>query len=77
MCTWLALFWVLSYSIKKVEEFYGRSHEGAVASAMGSVLVYEAWLADRDQAKLDAIESYNKDDVDSTRELHDWLLANA
>src|SRR4051812_13523214 len=62
-----------SYSIKKVEQFYGRSHEGAVASALGSVLMYEQWLADRDAAKLAAIESYNKDDVDSTRELHDWL----
>jgi uncharacterized protein len=62
-----------SYSIKKVEAFYGRSHEGEVASGLGSVLVYEQWLADRDQAKLDAIESYNKDDVDSTRELHAWL----
>ncbi|WP_116450204.1 TM0106 family RecB-like putative nuclease [Blastococcus litoris] len=62
-----------SYSIKKVEAFYGRSHEGEVASGLGSVLVYERWLADGDAAKLAAIESYNKEDVDSTRELHDWL----
>ncbi|UOY01868.1 TM0106 family RecB-like putative nuclease [Blastococcus sp. PRF04-17] len=62
-----------SYSIKKVEAFYGRSHEGAVTSGLGSVLIYEQWLLDRDQQKLDDIESYNKDDVDSTRELHDWL----
>ncbi|MGY1988048.1 TM0106 family RecB-like putative nuclease [Blastococcus sp. SYSU DS0669] len=62
-----------SYSIKKVEAFYGRSHEGSVASALGSVLEYEAWLEDGDQARLDGIEAYNKDDVDSTRELHDWL----
>src|SRR5688500_13667110 len=62
-----------SYSIKKVEAFYGRSHEGAVASGMASVLMYEHWLVDRDQQKLDDIESYNKDDVDSTRELHQWL----
>ena len=62
-----------SYSIKKVEAFYGRAHEGEVASGLGSVLVYEQWLADGDAAKLAAIESYNKDDVDSTRELHDWL----
>jgi predicted RecB family nuclease len=62
-----------SYSIKKVEAFYGRAHEGEVASGLGSVLVYEQWLADRDASKLAAIESYNKEDVDSTRELHDWL----
>jgi predicted RecB family nuclease len=62
-----------SYSIKKVEAFYGRSHQGEVASGLGSVLVYEQWLADGDAAKLAAIESYNTEDVDSTRELHDWL----
>jgi predicted RecB family nuclease len=62
-----------SYSIKLVEALYGRSHEGSVASALGSVLAYEAWLADGDPARLRGIESYNKDDVDSTRELHDWL----
>jgi uncharacterized protein len=62
-----------SYSIKKVEAFYGREHTGDVADAMSSVVEYEQWLADRDPARLQAIESYNKDDVDSTRELHDWL----
>ncbi len=62
-----------SYSIKKVEAFYGREHTGDVADAMASVVEYEKWLADRDPARLQAIEDYNKDDVDSTRELHDWL----
>jgi uncharacterized protein len=62
-----------SYSIKKVEAFYGREHDGAVADAMSSVLAYERWIVDRDQAVLDSIEAYNKDDVDSTRELHAWL----
>ncbi|MGY1746752.1 TM0106 family RecB-like putative nuclease [Blastococcus sp. SYSU D00695] len=62
-----------SYSIKKVEAFYGREHTGDVADAMSSVVEYEKWLADRDPARLQAIEDYNKDDVDSTRELHDWL----
>ncbi|SNR31212.1 TM0106 family RecB-like putative nuclease [Blastococcus mobilis] len=62
-----------SYSIKKVEAFYGREHTGDVADAMSSVVEYEKWLTDRDPARLQAIEDYNKDDVDSTRELHDWL----
>ncbi|SEP28596.1 TM0106 family RecB-like putative nuclease [Trujillonella endophytica] len=62
-----------SYSIKKVEAFYGREHTGDVADAMSSVVEYEKWLADRDPARLQAIEDYNRDDVDSTRELHDWL----
>ncbi len=62
-----------SYSIKKVEAFYGRHHDGAVADAMSSVLAYERWIVEQDQATLDAIEAYNKDDVDSTRDLHAWL----
>ncbi|MDK3256593.1 TM0106 family RecB-like putative nuclease [Blastococcus capsensis] len=62
-----------SYSIKKVEAFYGREHTGDVADAMSSVVEYEKWLTDRDPARLQSIEDYNKDDVDSTRELHDWL----
>src|SRR3954468_21489009 len=62
-----------SYSIKKVEAFYGREHTGDVADAMSSVVEYEQWLADRDPARLQAIEDYQRDDVDSTRELHDLL----
>nr|WP_204331440.1 TM0106 family RecB-like putative nuclease [Geodermatophilus sabuli] len=62
-----------SYSIKKVEAFYGREHTGDVADAMSSVVEYEKWLIDRDPARLQAIHDYNRDDVDSTRELHDWL----
>src|SRR3712207_9115481 len=41
-----------SYSIKKVEAFYGRQHTGDVADAMGSVIAYEKWLADRDPQRL-------------------------
>src|SRR5205823_3229564 len=37
-----------SYSIKKVEAFYGREHTGDVTDAMSSVVEYEQWLADRD-----------------------------
>src|SRR4051794_38396207 len=62
-----------SYSIKKVEAFYGREHTGDVADAMSSVVEYEKWLIDRDPARVQAIHDYNRDDVDSTRELHDWL----
>ena len=39
----------------------------------GAITSAAPWLADGDDARLAAIESYNKDDVDSTRELHDWL----
>src|SRR3712207_9264318 len=40
---------------------------------MSSVVDSEKWLIPRDPARLQAIHDYNRDDVDSTRELHDWL----
>ncbi len=65
-----------SYSIKKLEDFYWgqtRSHDTEVADAMTSVVEYERWLVERDPTILDAIASYNRDDVRSTHDLHAWL----
>lgn len=75
---------VASYSIKKVEALYGRSHSldaadqaagGGVESAMGSVDAYEAWRSTGEAALLEGIERYNRLDCDSTRDLRDHLLA--
>nr|MDQ6938431.1 TM0106 family RecB-like putative nuclease [Actinomycetota bacterium] len=64
-----------SYSIKKLESFYWGQvrNEGDVADAMSSVVAYERWLAEGDDAVLEAILAYNRDDVESTRGLHYWL----
>jgi predicted RecB family nuclease len=65
-----------SYSIKKLEAFYWgaiRGQNADVADAMASVLAYERWLVGAQQKTLDDIEAYNKDDVDSTRALQQWL----
>lgn len=68
-----------SYSIKKVEDFYwGRTRTGGedeVTDAMASVVEYERWLAGgrTEQAILDAIRAYNREDVRSTHDLHAWL----
>ncbi len=65
-----------SYSIKKLEAFYWqaeRSKGEDVADAMASVIAYERWLTERDGDTLDQIEAYNRDDVRSTHDLHDWL----
>jgi predicted RecB family nuclease len=64
-----------SYSIKQLEAFYWghiRTHEG-VSDALGSVVAFERWLADGDQALLDDIAKYNEDDCRSTQALRDWL----
>ena len=41
--------------------------------AGGSIVAYERWLRP-DQAQLDEIALYNREDVHSTRGLRDWLL---
>jgi uncharacterized protein len=63
-----------SYSLKRVEEFYWHEREAKVTEAGGSIVAYERWMMTRDQAELDEIELYNREDVHSTRGLRDWLL---
>jgi uncharacterized protein len=71
-----------SYSIKKVEDFYwGQTRTAAseteVADAMTSVVEYERFLTEGDEAVrasiLSSIEAYNREDVRSTHDLHQWL----
>jgi uncharacterized protein len=64
-----------SYSIKKLERFYWNDEErsGGVSDALGSVVAFERWLLDRDDALLEDIERYNANDCESTRALRDWL----
>jgi uncharacterized protein len=68
---------VPSYSIKKVEAYYRGARAGAVANAGESIVMYEAFRETTDareqQRLLNDIESYNKDDVESTWQLHQWL----
>jgi uncharacterized protein len=62
-----------SYSLKQVEKLYMQRPAGEVMDAGGSIVEYERYLDDRDQARLDAIERYNQDDCESTLGLRDWL----
>ncbi len=68
---------VPSYSIKKVEAYYRGKRQGEVANAGDSIAQYEAYRVANDLATktklLQDIESYNFDDVESTRQLHQWL----
>ncbi|MBI0537729.1 TM0106 family RecB-like putative nuclease [Roseomonas sp. KE2513] len=63
------------YSLKNVERFYRPARDGAVGTAGDSIVAFERWLEVRDQAILDGIEVYNRDDCVSTRELRDWLIS--
>jgi predicted RecB family nuclease len=69
---------VESYSIKKMEQFYGFTREVDLRDAGSSIVAFEQWLelteGDRPAAEhLDRIERYNHDDVVSNRLLRDWL----
>ncbi|HEY6012400.1 MAG TPA: TM0106 family RecB-like putative nuclease, partial [Candidatus Limnocylindrales bacterium] len=69
---------VESYSIKKMEAFYGFTREIDLRDAGSSIVAFEAWLelaeGERPAAThLERIERYNRDDVISNRQLRDWL----
>ena len=64
-----------NYSIKSMEAFYGRTREGEVKTAGGSVVAYERWRETGEQQILDEIEDYNRVDCISTQELRDWLVS--
>ena len=69
-----------SYSIKRIEHFYNytRQHDtDSVDSGTDSAVALEAWIQrganPADRHELDAIETYNYDDCESTRQLREWL----
>src|SRR4029079_6754769 len=71
---------VESYSIKKLEPFYGFVREIDLRDAGSGIVAFEECLqlGEGDQPTsdiLERIEHYNRDDVVSTRQLRDWLEA--
>ena len=64
-----------SYSLKKLEPFYGMQRATGVQRGDDSIVMFESWLAGGGDAILDDIEQYNADDCRSTHLLHQWLLA--
>ena len=69
---------VESYSIKKMEAFYGFTREIDLRDAGSSIVAFEQWLelgeGERPESNhLERIERYNRDDVVSNLRLRDWL----
>ncbi len=62
-----------SYSIKKVEAFYGLRRETQVKGGDESIVMFESWLDQPDEAILEDIRAYNEDDCRSTFRLREWL----
>jgi len=63
-----------SYSIKKLEPFYGMHRDTQVQRGDDSIVMFESWLAGGDDSILRDIERYNDDDCRSTFLLREWLL---
>ncbi len=71
---------VESYSIKKLEPFYGYTRHVDLRDAGSSIVEFETWLelggaedSARGEALLDEIAGYNRDDCLSTWHLREWL----
>ncbi|MBA2373692.1 MAG: TM0106 family RecB-like putative nuclease, partial [Chloroflexi bacterium] len=69
---------VESYSIKRMEAFYGFTREVGLRDAGSSIVAFEQWLELGEGARpaaehLELIERYNRDDVVSNQQLRDWL----
>jgi uncharacterized protein len=64
-----------SYSIKKLEPYYGMKRTADVRKGDDSILKFEEWLAHPERTNILAdIEKYNEEDCYSTWLLRDWLL---
>lgn len=63
-----------SYSLKNLETFYMEKREAEVTNAGDSIVVYEQWRKNGDDALLQQISKYNEDDCRSTLLLRGWLL---
>jgi len=62
-----------SYSLKKLEPLYMDARTGEITDAGSSIVEYERWLQTGDQQILEDIEAYNREDIESTWRLRDWL----
>lgn len=62
-----------SYSLKKLEALYMPGRTDSITDGGSSIVEYERWLENGDDAILAELETYNRVDCDSTRRLQNWL----
>jgi predicted RecB family nuclease len=62
------------YGLKELEAFLPLRREAEIKEGGASIVAFEEWMLTRDDAILDAIAAYNREDCLATRLLRDWLL---
>ena len=62
------------YGLKELEAFLPLRREAEIKDGGSSIVAFEQWMITRDQAVLDGIAAYNREDCIATRLLRDWLL---
>ena len=63
-----------SYGLKSLEHLTGFERRGGIEQGAGAVVEYDLYMTTKDPLLLEAIASYNEDDVAATKALRDWLL---
>ena len=64
-----------SYGLKHLERLTGFHRRAGIEQGAGAVVEYERYMKSGDLAILDAIADYNRDDVEATKALRDWLVS--
>ena len=62
------------YGLKELEAFLDFERQAEVKDGGSSIVIFERWMQTGDQALLDQIDAYNREDCIATRLLRDWLL---
>ena len=62
------------YGLKELEAFLEFRREAEVKDGGASIVIFEQWMQTGEQALLDQIDAYNREDCIATRLLRDWLL---
>ncbi|MCP9485572.1 MAG: TM0106 family RecB-like putative nuclease [Gaiellaceae bacterium MAG52_C11] len=65
---------VPGYGLKELEVFLDFRRQAEVQDGGTSIIVFEQWMQTGEQALLDRIDEYNREDCIATRLLRDWLL---